>query len=99
MLTQLFAVVGISLAISFMCSVLEAVLLSVSHSYIALLQNSGDRAGDILHAMKRRIDEPIAAILTLNTIAHTVGATLAGRNRGQHLRAGTTSRSGSSPRA
>ena len=78
MLTQLFAVVGISLAISFLCSVLEAVLLSVSHSYVALLQNSGDRAGDILHAMKRRIDEPIAAILTLNTIAHTVGATLAG---------------------
>ncbi len=78
MLTQLFAVVGISLAISFMCSVLEAVLLSVSHSYVALLQNAGDRAGDILHAMKRRIDEPIAAILTLNTIAHTVGATLAG---------------------
>ena len=78
MLTQLFAVVGISLAISFMCSVFEAVLLSVSHSYVALLQNAGDRAGDILHAMKRRIDEPIAAILTLNTIAHTVGATLAG---------------------
>ena len=78
MLTQLFAVVGISLAISFMCSVLEAVLLSVSRSYIALLQNGGDPAGDILHAMKRRIDEPIAAILTLNTIAHTVGATLAG---------------------
>ena len=76
MLTQLLAVVGGSLAISFLCSVLEAVLLSVSHSYVALLQNSGDRAGDILHRMKRRIDEPIAAILTLNTIAHTMGATL-----------------------
>ena len=78
MLTQLFVVVGVSLAISFLCSVLEAVLLSVSHSYVALLQNAGDRAGDILHAMKRKIDEPIAAILTLNTIAHTAGAALAG---------------------
>lgn len=78
MLTQLLAVVGISLAISFLCSVLEAVLLSVSHSYVALLQNAGDRAGDILHRMKRQIDEPIAAILTLNTIAHTIGAALGG---------------------
>lgn len=78
MLTQLFAVAGVSLAISFMCSVLEAVLLSVSHSHVALLQNAGDRAGDILHAMKRKIDEPIAAILTLNTIAHTAGAALGG---------------------
>lgn len=69
---------GISLAISFLCSVLEAVLLSVSHSYVALLQNAGDRAGDILHRMKRRIDEPITAILTLNTIAHTIGAALGG---------------------
>lgn len=78
MLTQLILVVGVSLAISFLCSVLEAVLLSVSHGYVALLQQRGDRAGDILHAMKGRIDEPIAAILTLNTIAHTIGAALGG---------------------
>lgn len=78
MLIQLVSVVGASLAISFVCSVLEAVLLSVGHSYIALLRSRGDRAGDILHAMKSRIDEPIAAILTLNTIAHTIGAALGG---------------------
>ena len=84
MLIQLLVVVGASLAISFLCSVLEAVLLSVSHSYVALLQNSGDRAGDILHGMKRRIDEPIAAILTLNTIAHTIGAALGGAIVGRH---------------
>ena len=78
MLIQLVAVVGTSLAISFVCSVLEAVLLSVNHSFIAVLQGRGDRAGDILHEMKRGIDEPIAAILTLNTIAHTVGASLGG---------------------
>ncbi len=78
MLVQLVAVVGISLSISFLCSVLEAVLLSVNHSYVAVLQGRGDRAGDILARMKRQIDEPIAAILTLNTIAHTAGATLTG---------------------
>ena len=78
MLTQLVAVVGTSLSVSFLCSVLEAVLLSVSHSYIAVLQGRGERAGDILSRMKRQIDEPIAAILTLNTIAHTVGASVGG---------------------
>ena len=75
---ELFVVVGVALAISFVCSVLEAVLLSLNHSFIALLQRRGDRAGDILDRMKQQIDEPIAAILTLNTIAHTVGATLGG---------------------
>jgi len=78
LLIQLVAVVGTSLAVSFLCSVLEAVLLSLNHSYIAVLQSRGDRAGRILHAMKRRIDEPIAAILTLNTVAHTIGAALGG---------------------
>ena len=75
---QLFTVVGMSLAVSFVCSVLEAVLLSINHSFVALLQSRGERAGEILHRMKHRIDEPIAAILTLNTIAHTVGAAWGG---------------------
>ena len=75
---QLFTVVGMSLAVSFVCSVLEAVLLSINHSFVALLQSRGERTGEILHRMKHRIDEPIAAILTLNTIAHTVGAAWGG---------------------
>ena len=78
MLIQLVAVVGGSLAASFLCSVLEAVLLSVSRPYVAVLESRGDRAGRLLHDMKERIDEPIAAILTLNTIAHTVGASVGG---------------------
>ncbi len=78
MITQLLVVVGVSLAVSFLCSVLEAVLLSVGHSYVAVLQGRGDRAGRILAGMKERIEEPIAAILTLNTIAHTIGATVGG---------------------
>lgn len=75
---KLLVVVGVSLSISFLCSVLEAVLLSVNRSYVALLQRRGEVAGSILGGMKERIDEPIAAILTLNTIAHTVGAAWAG---------------------
>ena len=77
-MTKLALVLGISLSISFLCSVLEAVLLSINHSFVALLNGRGERAGRILERMKRQIDEPIAAILTLNTIAHTVGATLSG---------------------
>lgn len=75
---QLLTVVGVSLSVSFVCSVLEAVLLSVNRSYVALMQRRGDAAGRILSGMKDRIDEPIAAILTLNTIAHTVGAAWGG---------------------
>ncbi len=67
-----------SLSISFLCSVLEAVLLSVNQAYVALLQDRGDRTGELLARMKQRIDEPIAAVLTLNTVAHTVGAAWAG---------------------
>ena len=74
----LIAVVGISLAISFVCSVLEAVLLSLTHSYVAILEERGSRAGVLLARMRERIDEPIAAILTLNTIGHTVGAAVGG---------------------
>jgi putative hemolysin len=71
-------VIGVSLAVSFSCSILEAVLLSVSHSYVAVLQDRGNPAGDLLARMRSNIDEPIAAILTLNTIAHTVGAAMGG---------------------
>ena len=74
----LLTVVGIALAISFLCSILEAVLLSVSHSYVALLQDQGHPAGDRLAQLRTHLDEPIAAILTLNTIAHTAGAAMGG---------------------
>ncbi len=77
-MTTLLLVVGISLGISFICSILEAVLLSISHSHVAILQERGDPAGNLLARMRANIDEPIAAILTLNTIAHTVGASMGG---------------------
>lgn len=74
----LLTIVGIALAISFLCSILEAVFLSVTHSYLAVLTNRGEWAGEWLSNAQKNVEAPIAAILTLNTIAHTVGATLAG---------------------
>jgi putative hemolysin len=77
-MTALLVVIALSLSISFLCSILEAVFLSISHSYVALLEESGRPAGRLLARMRERIDEPIAAILTLNTISNTVGATISG---------------------
>jgi putative hemolysin len=77
-MTTLLLVIGISLAVSFICSILEAVLLSVSHSYVALLQDRDHPAGSLLARMRGNIEEPISAILTLNTIAHTIGASMGG---------------------
>jgi putative hemolysin len=77
-MTTLLWVLAATLATSFLCSVLEAVLLSITHSHVVMLQERGDAAGEILDRMRRKIDEPIAAILTLNTIANTMGAAFAG---------------------
>jgi len=60
--------------VSFVCSMLEAVLLSISPSYLAVQAKGDNKAGKILKEMKDDIDRPLAAILTLNTISHTVGA-------------------------
>jgi len=59
---------------SFLCSLLEAVLLSVTPSYAQLKRMQGGNTGKYLDVLKSNIDKPLAAILTLNTIAHTVGA-------------------------
>ena len=64
----------LALIISFICSVLEACLLSTTNSYIQALKEQQPAAGQRLHQLKQHIDQPLAAILTLNTIAHTVGA-------------------------
>jgi CBS domain containing-hemolysin-like protein len=57
---------------------MEAVLLSVTPSYVAALEREDDPVGKRLHEMKEDIDRPLSAILSLNTIAHTVGAAGAG---------------------
>lgn len=63
-----------ALALSFLCSVLEAVLLSTPVSYISMKQNEGAGGADLLMCYKVNIDRPVAAILSLNTVAHTIGA-------------------------
>lgn len=70
--------VSIAIGVSFICSVLEAVLLSISPSYIAQLKQQGHPAAESLDKLKTDIDRPLASILTLNTIAHTIGAATAG---------------------
>lgn len=65
-----------ALVVSFLCSLAEAALLSVSHAQVQGLGNT--RAGRTLREFKRQIDIPIAAILILNTTAHTIGAAVAG---------------------
>lgn len=75
MLILVLTVLG-SLAISFMCSIAEAVVLSVGHAQIEALGNV--RAAEILREFKRGIDMPIAAIVSFHTVAHTIGASVCG---------------------
>lgn len=63
-----------ALAISFLCSVLEAVLLSTTSSFISMKKAEGSSAADLMEDYKSNVDRPVAAILSLNTIAHTIGA-------------------------
>lgn len=63
-----------AIGISFLCSVMEAALLSITPSYIAQLEEKSPKWYKQVNALKQNIDTPLAAILTLNTIAHTVGA-------------------------
>jgi len=68
----------VALGFSFLCSIAEAVLLSVTTPYIALLESQNKPSATELRRLKHDINKPLAAILTLNTIAHTVGAAGAG---------------------
>lgn len=73
-MTLLLFYLALALGVSFLCSILEAVLLSVTPSYVSMHEQRGTRAGARLKALKEDIDRPLTALLTLNTIAHTVGA-------------------------
>ncbi|WJJ97155.1 CNNM domain-containing protein [Algibacter luteus] len=68
----------ISVFFSFLCSILEAVLLSVTPTFINVKKQEGKEYASNLEALKKDVDRPLIAILTLNTIAHTVGAILVG---------------------
>ena len=74
MYTLLIAFFLIAIVTSFLCSLWEAVLLSITPSYAQIKMQEGGQLGKRLQRFKEDIDRPLAAILTLNTIAHTVGA-------------------------
>lgn len=68
----------ISIFFSFLCSILEAVLLSINPTFINIKKKEGKAYATTLEELKKDVDKPLIAILTLNTIAHTVGAILVG---------------------
>ncbi|MEZ0392174.1 MAG: CNNM domain-containing protein [Pseudobdellovibrionaceae bacterium] len=75
----LIAVVSVViLLVSFLCSLLEAVFLSINPAFVALAVKENRRSGRLLEHLKENIDRPISAILTLNTISHTIGASVVG---------------------
>ncbi|MDH3430886.1 MAG: hemolysin family protein [Gammaproteobacteria bacterium] len=70
--------VSVVLVVSFLCSIFESVLLSLTRPQIEILMQREKRAGRLLSQFKENMDVPIAAILILNTAAHTIGAAVAG---------------------
>lgn len=73
-MTLLIFYLLLALVVSFLCSILEASLLSFTPSYIESLSEENPSLSEDLRKLKDKIDQPLAAILSLNTIAHTVGA-------------------------
>ena len=74
----LFFYAFISVFFSFLCSILEAVLLSITPTFINVKMKEGKAYAKTLEKLKKDVDQPLIAILTINTIAHTVGAILVG---------------------
>lgn len=80
MLIEFCLAVGLAIVISGLASITEATLYSLSASQIEVMAKSGHRSGSILKELRADINKPITAILTLNTIANTMGAAIAGAN-------------------
>ena len=66
------------IGISFLCSILESILLSTNPSYIAVLEKKNPKIGKLLKKLKTNINKSISSILILNTFANTLGATAIG---------------------
>ena len=71
---MMFIYLFVSLGISFLCSILEAVLLSTPMSFITAKEQEGKKSATVLKDLKNNVDRPVGAILSLNTIAHTIGS-------------------------
>ncbi len=77
-MTLLIIYAVLSIFFSFLCSILEAVLLSVTPTFVNVKKKEGKPYATTLEKLKKDVDKPLIAILTVNTIAHTVGAILVG---------------------
>ena len=77
-MTLLITYVAVALAVSFLCSLLEASLLTITPSAIQTAKTQGKAWAPKLDRLKQDVERPLAAILTLNTVAHTMGAAGAG---------------------
>jgi CBS domain containing-hemolysin-like protein len=75
---ELIVAAGLALVISTLCSLAEAALLALPWSYIEQLRREGRSIGHLLFKLRTQIERPISAVLTLNTVAHTAGASVAG---------------------
>lgn len=73
-MTLLLIYLAIAIGISFMCSILEAVLLSITPGYVEQLKNTKPKVGQRLSQLREHLDESLSSILILNTFAHTMGA-------------------------
>lgn len=73
-MTLLLTYLAIAIGISFLCSVLEAVLLSITPSYLEQLIQERPKSGRAIQVVRDRLDESLSSILILNTFAHTMGA-------------------------
>jgi CBS domain containing-hemolysin-like protein len=73
-MTLLLVYLFIAIGVSFLCSILEAVLLSITPSYLETLTSERPRSGQVISRVKGRLDESLSSILILNTFAHTMGA-------------------------
>ena len=71
-------VMGVSLSISFLCSIMEACVLSVGNADLAVIEQKRPAVGRIWRSFKENLQKPLAVILILNTFAHTIGAVLGG---------------------
>ena len=73
-MTLLFTYLSLALAVSFLCSIAESVLFSVTLSFVKAKEAQGSKRAKLLKQIKENIDRPISSILSFNTVANTVGA-------------------------
>jgi CBS domain containing-hemolysin-like protein len=82
-MVTLFLFFILSIAVSFVCSLWEAVVLSTTPSFISRMEIEKPHIGNLINKMQEDIDRPLSAILTLNTFAHTIGAVGVGVQAGK----------------